>query len=75
MGFEQFNKRSYHGSIYMREQSPDYYDSDKIEYGFKLQSGYVSPNFSYQLDKQSKRNLSHLYSSEAYKNIERQNQR
>ena len=31
MRFEQFNKRSYHGSIYMKEHSPDYYDSDKIE--------------------------------------------
>jgi hypothetical protein len=25
--FDKLNKRSYHGSIYMKEYSPDYYDS------------------------------------------------
>ena len=78
LSLDKYNKRDYHGSIYRREYSPDYYDSTKITSGFKQQSGYQSPKSMVEMQKQTARDFQKLYagtSGEAYKNIQRENAR
>ena len=38
--FDKVNSRAYHGSIYMKEHSPDYYDNTKIVNAYKKTSQY-----------------------------------
>ena len=72
--FNGQNRRDYIGSIYRVENTPDYYDSDRIIEGFKNQSNYVTPKAMIDMKKQKGRDFTALYASsagEAYKNIQR----
>eukprot|EP00347_Sterkiella_histriomuscorum_P023863 403333124 len=78
MKFDKINHRDYQGSIYRREKSPDYYDHEKITSGFQSQSQFVTPKVMLDMKKQPGRDFTKLYAStggEAYKNIQRENER
>lgn len=45
----------------MKEKSPDYYDSDKIENSYKQTSNFVSPKAMIDMKKQPKRDMTKIY--------------
>eukprot|EP00347_Sterkiella_histriomuscorum_P010785 403374929 len=77
LDFDKVNNRSYHGSIYMKEKSPDWYDANKIEKGFQQTSNFISPKAMLDLKKQTSRDFTRMYKQqgEMYANIKRDNER